>query len=528
MKNSIWTKRLLRSFLPFCLFTFLPLSVAAQDEWIVKGDCTPGLNDEAGTTRGLQRHLPAINKNWDPNRIYRQMVILVSYKDCDFLMPDARATYDSIFNCNGYNQGVGVGCVADYFRDQSNGQFNLQFDVYGPIKIDTLACPYSNPNSNTRNFGRPQLEEATQMLFEQYPDISYSEYDWNGNGSVNQVVYVCAGYAGNQGSKGYGYIWPNTSTLNNTLKTPDGLYISNYTVSAERWTNNRSFGIGTICHEFSHSLGLPDIYPTSSSAGFSVLDEWDLMDGGNFTNYGWSPASYTPMEKYLMGWLDFVDLTGPATIKDMKPSTDGGEVYRIKHTENEWLLLENRQHLGWDLGVPGRGLVIYHAQYDKTSWSGNSVNNNKDKRRYELVNADNLDYAGWDVVFYRNYDAGLVKNPWRNPDRMNSYYLSTSPYPWTTDSTDFVNAELTDSSVPSARMNGKNAQGSLLLGKPITNIRMSDDGLISFDFMGGDPNAISVVTYQQPTQQYYNLQGQQVAVPRKGVFILNRKKIIIH
>jgi hypothetical protein len=39
----------------------------------------------------------------------------------------------------GFNKGQGKGCVADYFRDQSLGILNLQFDVYGPVKVSQQA-----------------------------------------------------------------------------------------------------------------------------------------------------------------------------------------------------------------------------------------------------------------------------------------------------------------------------------------------------------------------------------------------------
>ena len=428
--------------------------------------------------RGHQRRLPYISKEWDANRTYRQLVILVSFKDRDFLMPDPQATYDSIFNYNGYNQRQGKGCVADYFRDQSNGLFNLQFDVYGPIKVSSKANPFSNPTIQTRNYGREQIVEATQTFINEHPEIRYSLYDWDGDRYINQIVYVFAGYSGNV-NPNYGYVWPNTNYLDQTLSTPDGLRFSSYTVSAELWPNDKSFGIGTICHEFSHSLGLPDIYPTNGN-GYSIVDEWDLMDGGNFTNYGWSPPNYTAMEKYMLGWLNPIELTGAATIKNLQPSEEGGAVYRIKHSDSEWLMLENRQQQGWDAGAPGKGLVIYHVFYDLLAWATNTVNNNN-KRRFELIHADNMDYDAWDLR------VGNV-SPYQNKYMMNNQMLSTSPYPWTDSATSFVNNELTDNSVPPARMNYPNTKGNEFLGKPITNIQMSDDGLVSFDFMGGVPD----------------------------------------
>ena len=478
-----------------CLLALLPTVVSAQIETIVKGDCTPiSMDDDVSGARGgqHQRRLPSVRTNWDPSRVYRQAVILVSFSDTDFSINNPNAFYNSLFNEKGFNQRQGPGCVADYLRDQSGGLFNVQFDIFGPIKVNKMAQPYANPDSNTRNFGRDVFIEATQKVIDSL-QVDFTPYDWGNDGWVDQVVYVYAGLTGNQSTeKCYGHIWPNTSSFSTI--TTNSVRISNYTCSAEQWSNGSSCGIGTILHEYTHSLGLPDIYPTSSGAGYSTMDEWDIMDGGNFTNYGWCPPNYTALEKILLGWLTPVELTQPQTITSMKPVADGGEVYRIKHTENEWLLLENREQEGWDIGLPGKGLLIYHVDYNKSSWSGNVVNNDKNKRRCELVHADNMDYDKW----YNYLMSWQKPKQYANSDHMNSYILSTSSYPWVTDSTLFVNDLLTDRSVPSAKMNNLNSRGSTMLSKSITNIvKSGEDGSISFDFMADAPKcAAPTISYE--------------------------------
>ena len=472
----------------FTLLTLLPLSLAAQDELIQirRGDCMPDLTVEAGHRLGAKaRYLPAINNQWDPNRIYKQLVILFSYSDTDFQGDNPQDRYYRMLNETGYNERAGVGCMAEYYREQSNGLFNLQFDVYGPYKVDSKAQPYSNPTVSTRNYGRNAMKSATQMMIAENPDVDFSQYDWNGDGSIEQVIYVCAGLCGNVGNpSNYGYLWPNTSTFSE-ITTPDGISISNYSSSCELWGGTSSCGIGTICHEYTHSLGLPDIYPTTTSAGFSAVDEWDLMDGGNFTNMGWCPPNFTPLEKMLLGWLKPVELTEAVSIKDLKPVSEGGVVYQIKHTANEYYLLENRQQKGWDLGVPGKGLVIYHVNYSKARWNANTVNDNRQERGFVLVNADDMDYDAWD-----QYMIDKELPTYANKGYLNNRHLSTSPYPWSTDSTSFVNSELTDNSVPSATMINTNSEGETLMSKPITNIQMTADGLISFNFMGGTPEFV--------------------------------------
>ena len=488
-----------------------PLRLMAQDDWrAIHDDCMPAPADMP--LRVGVKKLPAVSTDWDATRTYKQLVILVSFVDEDFHREDIKSIYDKMFNETGYNEGLGPGCVADYFRDQSNGKLNLSFDVYGPYTVSQNSQPYEVPNSKTRNYGRESFIEATNKLIEEHPEMDFSPYDWNGDGNVNQVIYVYAGVSGNLGSKTYGHIWPNTSTFT-TITTPDNLRISNYTASGETFptTTQRSAGIGTICHEFGHSLGLPDIYPVSTDWTYTAVDEWDLMDGGNFTNYGWCPPNFSPLEKMLLGWLSPVELSEPTTVNDLKPVADGGEAYIIKHTDNEYLLLENRQWSRWDAGLPGKGLVIYHVDFIPTRWRNNSVNGEENKLHYSIVHADNLDYDGWkDVV------ANLHYSTYRNSERMNKYHLSSSTYPWSTDSTTFVNRELTDASVPAAVMYNENALGSTQLDKPITNIIMSDEGLISFNFMGATGiNAPHSTSNTQPTA-IYDLQGRRVETPVHG------------
>ena len=497
--------RLILSFL-----TLLSLGLSAQDFKVVRGNCMPvPENDDVATARaGQPLRLPTPNTNWDSSRVYRQLVILSEFEGDEtyFKSETPRDDYDKMLNEKGYNERNGKGCMAEYFRDQSNGLFNVQFDVYGPYKIGQKAQPYDNPNSNTRNYGREAMIEATNLFLADHPEIDFSLYDWNNNGFINQVIYVYAGLPGNISSDNcYGHIWPNTSSFT-TITTHDNKKISNYTCSGEHWptTSKTSCGIGTICHEFTHSLGLPDIYPVGGE-GFSVVDEWDLMDGGNFTNYGWCPPEFTAMEKWLMGWLSFKDLTEPISISGLKPVAEGGDVYRIKHSDSEWLLLENRQQKGWDAGAPGSGLVIYHVYYDVSVWSGNSVNSDINKRRFQLVNADNMDYDAWNA-----YMSNSDLSTYVNSGRMNSRYLSTSPYPWTNETT--TNCELTDSSVPSATMY-ENIEGKLLLSKPITNISIDADGLVSFDFMGGNTVGIRNLTpsLSEGDGAVYDLQGRRLS-----------------
>ena len=252
--NRIWNVRLSKVLLAISLVGLFPFVAQAQGIEVVRGDCTPDLTDGGALTRGARRQLPKMRQDWDASRVYKQMVILVSFRDVTFQAEHPQEVFNSFFNQSGYNQRNGVGCVADYFREQSGGLFNIEFDVYGPVIVDTLACPYNNPTSKTRNYGKEQFQAATRQVLDENPDVDYSQYDWNGDGQIEQVVYVFAGLCGNQGDGSYGYIWPNSGSFA-TVTAPGNLKISNFTAipgeGAEAVYMSESYYVGKQSPEVS-------------------------------------------------------------------------------------------------------------------------------------------------------------------------------------------------------------------------------------------------------------------------------------
>jgi M6 family metalloprotease-like protein len=469
--------------------------------------CIRNIPADVAKTRGT---LGYPSQDWDPERIYRQAVVLISFSDRDFLMADPAAYYQSLFNERSSNEGYGQGCVADYFRDQSGGRFNLQFDIYGPIKVSVKA-----KSSSKDNYGDAAMKEAMDKL-KDLTDTDFSVYDWNGDKEVDQMVFVAAGYTGNQKT---GYIWPNTSYA--YMKAPGNLTIGMNSISCELWRDDSRCGIGTICHEFAHCLGLPDIYPTNST-DFSVVDEWDLMDGGNYTNKGWCPPNFSATEKMLLNWGNPIELTDVTAIDGMKAVSEGGETYILRNSgnDNEFYILENRRQTKWDYGIPGEGLVIFHVDYDREVWSNNTVNSSSSHYRYSLFHADRKTYEDWDPN-----NNGRDMSKYTEPQWMRNRYLSTSVYPYV-DSL-WVNDRLTDDSDPAATLYNANAEGVYLMSKPVTNIRKSLDGTISCDVIY-PPSAIKAIKNQGGSlhDSWYDLQGRRLSGKpwQKGLYIHNGRK----
>ena len=489
----------------FCivLLALTVLTVGAQQ----RIPCLRNIPTDVAKTRGL---LDYPNQDWDPERIYPQAVVLITFIDCEFGMEDPATYYHRLLNEPGFNEGFGLGSVADYYRDQSGGRFNLRFDVYGPIKVSTkVKSTYS-----ATNYGDDAMREAMNKL-KLSTDADFSIYDWDGDGEMNQIVFIAAGFAGNQVT---GYIWPNTSYSSD--KAPGNIPIGYESISCELWNTGARCGIGTICHEFAHCIGLPDIYPTSSR-DFSVVDEWDLMDGGNYTNEGWCPPNFSATEKMLMGWGDPIELTDATTITGMKPVSEGGETYIIRNSgnENEYYLLENRRQTKWDYGIPGQGLAIFHVDYNRDTWSNNAVNSITNHYCYDIFHADGRDYKDWDPARDGKDMTKYTMDHW-----MRNRYLSTSVYPYV-DSL-VVNESLTDDSDPNATVYKANADGIKLMSKSITNIRVADDGTISFDFMGGGTAIRGVKSAEVKSEKWYDLQGRRLPgrPQRKGLYIHNGQK----
>jgi len=485
-----------------------------------------GCIHRSATTRGSSSHLLPEPYDFDAQKSYRVPVVLFSFNDLDFSMDNPAAYYDRLFNEKGFNEGMGLGCVADYFRDQSAGRLNLAFDIYGPVKIDKGVHDHIDFDD-----GWGDMRKALELL-PGTTNADFSVYDWDGDGKVNEVVFVAAGLIGNT-INGKSYLIPNSYSQIPNSKLPGSIDYNFYSLICEHIYGDFLSGIGTIVHEFCHSLGLPDLYPQGSGTAFSAVDEWDLMDGGNFTNYGWCPPNLSAMERMFLGWATPEELKKPATIEGMKSLSEGGKTYLVRSTgnSNEYYLLENRQQTGWDYGCPGNGLLIYHVDFDRDAWLNNDVNTDDKDRygqiqdRYGLFHASGMDYRAWCPK-----NNGLDLTRWTEPNWLRSRYLSTSAYPYTNPTTLDVKNSLTDKSSPAATLFTPAANGRRFMGKPITNICQAADGTISFDFMKNSDTGIETMSDvgNLMADAWYTINGVKLSEKptKKGLYINGGCKVV--
>ena len=323
------------------------------------------------------------------------LIILVNFTDQSFSA--TQNDFYKLANQVNYNSGNYKGSMYDYFYAQSDGQFRLTFDVVGPYTV-SQNCAYYGGNDSEGNDEHP-AEMVIEALKLANGDVNYANYDWDGDGTVEQVYVVYAGKGEADGGAA-STIWPHEYDLNSAKYFGDGagrqrldnVYINTYACGGEQnGSTGATAGIGTMCHEFSHCLGYPDFYDTDYSGGQGMF-QWDLMDSGSYNGDGYQPAGYTSYERWVAGWKEPIELVNTQQVSNMAAlQTTGSNSYILynKGNRNEYYLLENRQKTGWDASLPGAGLLILHVDYNATAWSNNKPNDDPSHQRMTWVAADN-------------------------------------------------------------------------------------------------------------------------------------------
>lgn len=372
------------------------------------------------------------------------LVVLVEYKDVKFTHNDPYSYFNRMLNEDGFSDYGGTGCAAEYFRECSDNQFRPKFDVYGPITLSQNMSYYGG-NDYSGNDKNPQKMaiEACQQLD---ATVDFSEYDRDGDGFIDNVFIFYAGLGEASGGSS-NTVWPhswNVTAAEYTSYIFDGVQLDRYACSNE-WEGSRPDGVGTFIHEFSHVMGLPDLYATSYTSAFTP-GAWSVLDHGSYNNGGCTPPLYSAYERYSLGWIIPQVLDGPASVR---LNSIGSNQACIIPTgdENEFFLIENRQKTSWDKYIPGHGMLVWHVDYDAYVWRQNTVNNNADHQYVDLEEADSTQ-----TEFSRAGDA----------------------FPGTNNVTSF-----TDDTRPSMR-----TWSGAGLGLPLTDISEAN-GLITFNVAGG-------------------------------------------
>ena len=394
-------------------------------------------------------------------------VLLVEFPDCKFTYK--KEDIENILNASGFvyeNPLVNsVGSARDYFIAQSDSLFKPNFIVSDIVTLDNNMAYYG---ANKANGDDTRPSYAIKHGIQKAADAGYdfSLCDNNGDGEVEFVYCLYAGYSESSGADA-NTIWPHQWKLSSQAGsiTVNGVRCDTYACSGELVLNQKYeaeigkvlAGIGLICHEFSHCLGLHDIYDTKGAGNWG-MDYWDVMDQGNYVAEGYVPVGYSAYQRDACGWRKLIELDSKGHYS-MEALTRGGSAYKIVNeaNSNEYYILENRKREGWDTYLFGEGMLIVHVDYLESAWNNNTINGTAGHPRYTLIPADN-ELAVYGKVTAQEFVESLRGDVWPGTKG---------------------NTELTNSSIPAAKV-----YAGGYMNKPVTNIQYVD-GVIFFDFLAG-------------------------------------------
>lgn len=482
-------------------------------------------------------------------------VILVQFTDLRFIsgLPEGSSCQtaddaklvNEFFDkfCNGvegsdyWEEGGSYGAIAEYFRDQSNGLFTPEFEVIGPVTLNDSYAYYGKDSGSSKDVNVSVFfKEAIIKAQEMYS--SWNEFDNNSDGKVDMAFFIYAG-EGQNGCSDKNTIWPKEVASGGTI---NGVTYGCYACCNEVY-HGITDGVGVFVHELSHAMGLPDFYDYGYIA--YGLDYWDVMDSGGYCNSGYTPCGYSAYEKDFMGWQPLVklDFSQPQHLV-LQPLHNGGNGYKIVNPNDtcEYYIIENRQAQSWDsyLGrgtakTKNHGLLVTHVDYNKSAWSGNSVNKSLTHQRMSIIPANN-ELCSYmfvhDMDTYNKYMTTTTSNMFPGRSDITSLdWQSDIAYSYLPDGEEeFISCVFKP--VYNTTFNCK-----------LLNIVEREDGVVELDFCpnGELPDAVEIVNADGKTgfQPVLSIDGKRVGttdangnIPAalkqmRGIYIINNKKFVI-
>lgn len=401
---------------------------------------------------------PAVRKSVKADGEVHGLIILVNFRDTKFVTEVSEI--EAMMNSEGYSKYGSIGSARDYFIDQSGGKFSPTFDIVGPVDLPQ-DMDYYGANDSRGNDAHPdRMVSQACIAAGRLSGVDFSKYDLDGDGVLDLAYLIYAGYNEAEGADG-NTVWSHAAHLTDFgLNTRvDGVLVDAYACSSELTgrgpsSGKKPAGIGTFCHEYSHTLGLPDFYNTKDADDFT-MDTWSVMDYGMYNGDGYVPVGYSSYERELCGWITIRDLgMAPQTVTLANAATSYDACKIVNENDHdEFFVFESRAKQGWDKHLAASGLMITSVAYDENIWERNIVNNSAKKRVF-VVAADNI---------------------------YTEHTLAGDLYPYN------GNNSFTSTSTPAMRTYSND-----LLDRPVTNITKDDAAqTVTFDYLGGDANAVA-------------------------------------
>lgn len=426
--------------------------------------------------------------------IPRILVIMANFPDAQLI--SSKADVDSMFNARNWTKDGATGSIRQYFYDQSMGTYDPQFDIVGPVMLDSSYTFYGKGQNGSRYTGYMVTEACMKVDNE----VDFTLYDSDNDGKVDLVYVFFAGFGENDPPRleptlvksVENLIWPaywnvNSAGYGTNKCVFDGkrIYAFEYSNELDGYYSTSDnlliAGIGVACHEYGHALGLPDMYNYSHNE--KTLGAWDIMDYGPYNNDMHTPPSFSAYERFFMGWLT-PELITEADTYELENIAVSNKAYLVSESDthnmngvnpdpNQFYLLENRQRTGWDIAIPGDGMMLTYINDPAKRW--NSINRYPADYAIDIIEADGLQ-----PTYIEKVDNGYKGKPGDLFPEGATEYLGITDH-------------------------------------AITDITMTD-GVVSFKYRGGkptDPTSIEAPV-TNPLSTYKTIQNGQLLIHVNG------------
>lgn len=281
-----------------------------------------------------------------------------------------------------------------YLDTQFRGSVSFSFDLAATVTLSHDSSYYGWNGERGHDY---LIHEALIQACTNSPDVDFSLYDNNSDGTVDGVILLAAGPSESDGTDPDD-IWPSYRFLHDSTVPilVNGKWIDPFiTISEIKSSSGKEpalNGPGDLCHELCHIFNLPDFYDTdgmaSGGTGAGLWQSTSLMDGGNRNDYGNTPPNFNSIELELLGLGESIPLTpGRYSLKPL----DKESKYIKAPTEDpdEYILIECRDARGWDEFIGGSGLLAYHIDKREPEyrrrWEENRINCDPSHQCAELI-----------------------------------------------------------------------------------------------------------------------------------------------
>jgi immune inhibitor A len=282
------------------------------------------------------------------------------------------------------------GALLRFYDEMSRGKLRMSGTVTPWVRTGVTLLQAAGTVEGHGWIGDRMSDYIVQAVQAVDSIVDFGQYDNDGpdgvpnsaddDGVVDAIAIEYLEVGGSCGGPGP---WPHLSAISGGVVTrdrrPNGQPVRVVRYISEGVTDCAGVNVqdaGTIAHELGHTLGLPDDYQTFGGTGHQYrrwnVGCWDLMGGGSWgcgtgpKQTGYGPTHFGPFHQTTLGWLD-VDAIAPgsgATEVTLEPVQSAqGRALKVPLSDDgaEYLLVEYRRRVGFDLDLPAEGVLVWHV-----------------------------------------------------------------------------------------------------------------------------------------------------------------------